>query len=96
MCMARRVHEKNGLNCAKWLFDLSSFEFHKSNNLFLDEWMTGNFTSFSTAFHSYQDDGRVIMNGSVERNPVYFSESACIPTPIFSSRLSIPYGIGRV
>ena len=33
--------------------------------------MTCDFTSFPTVFQSYQDDGRSIMNGSVQRNSVY-------------------------
>ena len=37
----------------------------------LDEWMTCNFTSFSTVFQSCQDDGRLIMKGCVEWNSVY-------------------------
>ena len=34
-------------------------------------WMTCDFTSFSTVFQSYQDDGRMIMKGCVQWNPVY-------------------------
>ena len=37
----------------------------------LDGWMTCDFTSFSTVFQSYQDDGRMIMKGCVQWNPVY-------------------------
>ena len=33
-------------------------------------WMICNFTSFSTVFQSYQDDGQ-IMKGCVQWNPVY-------------------------
>ena len=33
--------------------------------------MTCNFTSFSTVFQSYQDDGILIMKGCVQQNPVY-------------------------
>ena len=33
-----------------------------------DGWMTCDFTSFSTVFHSYQDDGQMIMIGSVQWN----------------------------
>ena len=37
-----------------------------------NEGMDGcNFTSFSTVFQSYQDDGQVIMKGCVQWNPVY-------------------------
>ena len=35
----------------------------------MNGWMTCDFTSFSTAFQSYQDDGRVIMKGCVHWNP---------------------------
>ena len=34
-------------------------------------WMTCDFTSFSTVFQSYQDDGRVTRKGYVHWNPVY-------------------------
>ena len=40
-------------------------------------WMICNFTSFSTVFQSYQDDGRMIMKGSVQWNPVYL-EKRCL------------------
>ena len=32
----------------------------------MDEWITCDFTSFSTVFQSYQDDGMVIMKGCVQ------------------------------
>ena len=37
----------------------------------MDAWMTCDFTSFSTVFQSYLDDGQVIMNDCVQCNPVY-------------------------
>ena len=37
----------------------------------MDGWMACDFKSFSTVFQSYQDDGRMIMEGCVQRNPVY-------------------------
>ena len=37
----------------------------------LDGWMTCDFTSFSSVFQSYQDDGQMIMKGCVQWNPVY-------------------------
>ena len=37
----------------------------------MDGWMTCAFTSFSTVFQSYQDDGWMIMKGCVQLNPVY-------------------------
>ena len=37
----------------------------------LDGWITCDFTSFSTVFQSYQDDGRMIIKGCVQWNPVY-------------------------
>ena len=35
----------------------------------MDGWMTCDFTSFSTVFQSYQDDGQMIMKGCVQWNP---------------------------
>ena len=37
----------------------------------MDGWMTWDFTSFSTVFQSYQDDGRLIMKGCVQWNSVF-------------------------
>ena len=37
----------------------------------MDGWMTCDFKSFSTVFQSYQDDGKMIMKGCVQWNPVY-------------------------
>ena len=37
----------------------------------MDGWMTCDFMSFLTVFRSYQDDGRMIMKGCVQWNPVY-------------------------
>ena len=34
--------------------------------------MTCDFTSFSTVFQSYQDDGQMIMKGCVQWNPTYY------------------------
>ena len=42
--------------------------------LLLDEWMTCDFMSFSTVFQSYQDNGRLIMNGCVQWNSIYGCE----------------------
>ena len=36
----------------------------------MDGWMTCDFTSFSTIFQSYQDNGQMIMKGCVQWNPV--------------------------
>ena len=36
-----------------------------------DGWMTCDFTSFSTVFQLYQDDGRLIMKGCVQWSSVY-------------------------
>ena len=36
-----------------------------------DGWMTCDFTSFLAVFQSYQDDGRMIMKGCVQLNPIY-------------------------
>ena len=37
----------------------------------IDGWMTCDFTSFSTVFQSYQDNGQMINKGSVQWNSVY-------------------------
>ena len=37
----------------------------------IDGWITCDFTSFSTVFQSYQDDGQMIMKGCVQWNSVY-------------------------
>ena len=41
----------------------------------MDGWMAGwmicDFTSFSTVFQSYQDDGRMVLKDCVQWNPVY-------------------------
>ena len=44
----------------------------------MDGRMTCEFTSFSTVFHSYQDDGRLIMKGCVPWNSVYGSEDFAV------------------
>ena len=36
-----------------------------------DGWITCDFTSFSTIFQSYQDDGWVVMKGCVQSNAVH-------------------------
>ena len=36
----------------------------------MDGWIICDFISFSTVFQSYQDDGRMIMKGSVQWNTV--------------------------
>ena len=43
------------------------YHFHEEMN----EWITCNFTSFSTVFQSYLDDGRLIMKGCVQWNSIY-------------------------
>ena len=40
-------------------------------NALLDGWTTCDLKSFSTVFQSYQDDGRMIMKGRVQWNPIY-------------------------
>ena len=37
----------------------------------MDGWMICDFTSFLTVLQSYQDNGRMIMKGCVQWNPVY-------------------------
>ena len=39
--------------------------------------MTCGFTSFSTVFQSYQDNGRVIIKGCMQWNPVYERKDFC-------------------
>ena len=58
-------------------FHLSSLSFlplsRRSCYRLMDGWMTCDFMYFSTVFQSYQDDGRLIMNGcvSVQWNSIY-------------------------
>ena len=40
--------------------------------------ITCDFTSFSAVFQSYQDNGKVIMKGCVQLNPVYSGKEFCI------------------
>ena len=47
---------------------------HKYKNIKTDGWMTCDFTSFSTVFQLYQDDGRLIMIGCVQWRSVYGRE----------------------
>ena len=42
--------------------------------LMMDGWMICDFTSFSTVFQSYQDDGRMIMEGYVQWNLFTFNK----------------------
>ena len=44
----------------------------KCRLVILDGWMSCNFTSFLTVFLSYQNYVKVIMEGCVHWNPVYF------------------------
>ena len=44
---------------------------NSSSNSRMDGWMTCDFTSFSTVFQSYQDNGRMIMKDCVQWDPVY-------------------------
>ena len=39
-----------------------------------DEWMTCDLASFSTVFQSYQNNGRLIMEGFVQGNSAYSRE----------------------
>ena len=57
---------------AKWVC-LEFFNLDYDISL-LQGWMDGAiFASFSTVFQSYQDDGRVLMKGCVQRHLVYVS-----------------------
>ena len=40
----------------------------------MDGQITSNFSSFSTVFQSYQDDGKVTMKDCMQWNPVYSSK----------------------
>ena len=54
------------------LITCQSYKFEKKKKaVSKDAWMTCDFTSFSTAFQSYQDDERLMMKGCVQLNPVY-------------------------
>ena len=44
---------------------------HPNGSIKMDGWMICDFTSFSTVFKSYQNDGRLIMKGCVQWNYVY-------------------------
>ena len=47
----------------------TKFQGHQSiDSGWMDEWMTCDFTSFLTAFQSYQNDVRMIMKGCVQWN----------------------------
>ena len=63
----------NRLNSTKFDVFISLMCFLPLKNFPSDGWMTCDFTSFSTVFHSYQDDGQMILKGCVSRhwNPVY-------------------------
>ena len=46
-------------------------DFMSFSTVWMDGWMTCDFTSFSTVFQSYQDDERLIMKGCVQWSSVY-------------------------
>ena len=52
------------------MLDKKAFYQLSAVDLRVDEWMTCNFTSFSTVLQSYQDDGHVIIKGCVQWNPI--------------------------
>ena len=54
--------------------------------LFKNGWMTCDFTSFSTVFQLYQDDGRMIMKGCVQWNPVYDSKDPRLRLELTTAR----------
>ena len=59
----------------------------------MDAWMIFDFTSSSNVFQSYQDDGRMMMKGCVQWNPVYGWEDRYISRPALnplSYRGSLP------
>ena len=53
------------------LFNYGIHFFTQKIPCFRDGWMTCDFTSFSTVFQVYQDDGQMIMKGCVQWNSVY-------------------------
>ena len=53
--------------------DANTFRFSCFVSWMMDGRISCDFTSLSTVFQSYQDDGRMIMKGCVQWNPVYGS-----------------------
>ena len=69
MILSEDVSEKCSLTSFSGKISISDIiKFCASND---DGWMICDFTSFSTVLQSYQDDGRMIMKGCVQWNPVY-------------------------
>ena len=56
---------------------LSQTHTHKHSLSLSHGWMTCDFTSFSTDFQLYQDDGR-LMDGCVQWSPVYDRKYPCL------------------
>ena len=54
----------------KWEFMLPKLP-RKPDSCTIDGWVTCDFTSFSTVFQSYQDNGRLIMKGRVQWSSIY-------------------------
>ena len=48
-----------------------NFHIHAPKKILMDGWIFCEFTSISIVFHSYQDDGLMIVKGSVQWNLVY-------------------------
>ena len=48
-----------------------NFGLSECSRVKMDGRVTCDFTSFSTVFQSYQEDGRLIMKGCVQWNPIY-------------------------
>ena len=71
-CTVRRFSLQFNIKVYGHTFMLFSLNFCKGKYLdfalfaMMDGWMTCSFTSFSTVFQSYQDDGRLIMKGCVQ------------------------------
>ena len=60
----------------EWVFVCECFLYllliqYLEPDIWMDGWMTCDFTSFSTVLQSNQDAGRMIMKGCVQWNPVY-------------------------
>ena len=57
------IHELKIVGYLLVLVDKLWYNYYISIDGWMDEPMTCDFTSFSTVFQSYQDDGRMVMKG---------------------------------
>ena len=71
LSMIKKIRlSRGGQGCQNMLDDKIFFLSSSSPNVRMAEWTTYDFTSFSTVFQSYQDDGRMIMKVCA-MGPVY-------------------------